>query len=91
MYFSRSVIPYPRNNNTKNHFFQHIGLYAFQKDVLQTIVKLPPSTLEKTESLEQLRWLENGYTIHTTITNEPTYAVDTPEDIETILEQMSNE
>ena len=60
----------------------HIGLYAYQKDILLQLVKLPPSTLEQVESLEQLRWLENGYKIKTEITPFENIGIDTPEDLE---------
>jgi 3-deoxy-manno-octulosonate cytidylyltransferase (CMP-KDO synthetase) len=89
IYFSRSVIPYIRKSDhqdwLKHHqFFQHIGLYAFRKDVLSTITKLPMSSLEIAESLEQNRWIENGYKIKVAMTTHETYAIDTPEDIHRI-------
>ena len=82
MYFSRSVIPYLRNVDSKNTFFKHIGTYAYRCDVLEKITRLPQSSLEKAESLEQLRWLENGYRIKVAETDEETIGVDTPEDLE---------
>ncbi len=86
MYFSRSVIPFFRGKDNKewakNHiYYKHIGLYAYKSDVLKKITNLPQSGLEKTESLEQLRWLENGYTIKVAITHEETIGIDTPEDL----------
>ena len=89
LYFSRSPIPFLRefekekwiNNHT---FFQHIGIYAYRSKVLDEIVKLPVSILEKAESLEQLRWLENGYSINVEITDYESHSVDVPEDIEKI-------
>ena len=68
IYFSRSVIPYLRGVEraewlARHTFYKHIGLYAFRADVLRAVTALPQSTLEKAESLEQLRWLENGYKI----------------------------
>lgn len=86
MYFSRSVIPYKRGAEQsewlKNHtYYKHIGLYAYRADVLKEITSLPQSSLELTESLEQLRWLENGYRIKTGITNAETVGIDTPEDL----------
>lgn len=89
IYFSRSPIPFFRNttpeNWLKNHvFFKHIGIYGFQKEILNEVVKLAPSSLELAEQLEQLRWIENGYTIHIAETQEESYSVDAPEDIITV-------
>ena len=89
LYFSRSVIPFKRNVASQVQYFQHIGIYGYAKQVLKEIVQLPESKLEIAEQLEQLRWLENGYTIQTIETEFPTYAVDVPEDIATI-EQLLN-
>ncbi len=85
--FSRSVIPYLRGIPEEEYlvngtFFAHIGIYAFRPEVLKKVVALPPSALELAESLEQLRWLENGYTIRCGLTNEKTIGIDTPEDLE---------
>ena len=90
IYFSRSVIPYVRGqqlqNWLQNHtFYKHIGIYGYRADVLQAITKLPVSPLEKAESLEQLRWIENGFRIKVAETDLETLAVDTPEDLENIL------
>jgi len=87
IYFSRSTIPFIRGIDfdewLKQHtFYKHIGIYAYKPEVLHEITSLPPSTLEKAESLEQLRWIENGYVIQTVITNEETIGIDTPEDLE---------
>lgn len=87
IYFSRSVIPYlrgvPREEWLARHtFYKHIGLYAFRADVLRAVTALPQSTLEKAESLEQLRWLENGYKIGVGISEVETIGIDTPEDLE---------
>lgn len=87
LYFSRSVIPYLRGADTKDWlslhtFYKHIGLYAYRPEVLAQITALPVSTLEKAESLEQLRWLENGYSIKVGITTQETIGIDTPEDLE---------
>ncbi len=89
VYFSRSPIPYLRHLpigewHTSNAFFKHIGLYAYTKSVLREIAQLPPSRLEQLEALEQLRWLENGYTIGVGITDIETIGIDTPEDLEKI-------
>jgi 3-deoxy-manno-octulosonate cytidylyltransferase (CMP-KDO synthetase) len=86
LYFSRHPIPYLRGQEQENwlnhqNFYKHIGLYGFQRKTLLKIAKLQPSTLEKAESLEQLRWLENGYKIGVGITELETVGIDTPEDI----------
>lgn len=86
LYFSRSVIPFMRNSDKsewlKNHtYYKHIGLYAYRAEVLKEITALPQSSLEIAESLEQLRWLENGYTIKVGVTNLETIGIDTPEDL----------
>lgn len=83
LYFSRSLIPYPRY--TEGHrVFEHIGIYAYQKDFLLKYVKLEPTPLEKSESLEQLRVLANGYKIKVVLTKQEyvPLSVDTPEDLE---------
>ena len=63
-------------------FLKHLGLYAYRKEVLKEVTKLPQSSLEKAESLEQLRWLQNGYKIKVGITNFETVGIDTPKDLE---------
>ena len=82
LYFSRSVIPYLRNNDARTIFYKHIGIYGYKTDILEQLVKLPPSPLELAESLEQLRWLENGYTIRTAITTHESISIDVPEDLQ---------
>ena len=84
LYFSRYSIPFLRNNSMQEiDFYKHIGIYAYRADILSEIVKLPPSPLEKAESLEQLRWLQAGYTIQTVETQyDDTIGIDTPQDIE---------
>lgn len=87
LYFSRSVIPYLRGVEKeewlKRHtYYKHIGLYAYRAEVLREITRLPQSSLELAESLEQLRWLENGYRIKVGITHTETIGIDTPEDLE---------
>ena len=89
LYFSRASIPFVRNARLENstarlNFYTHIGLYAFQREILDQVVKLPPSSLERAESLEQLRWLEHGIPIQTAVSNLPSLGVDTPEDLELI-------
>lgn len=87
IYFSRSVIPYLRGFDEsewlRHHtYYKHIGLYAYRGDVLREITQLPQSSLEKVESLEQLRWIENGYKIKVGQTMVETIGIDTPEDLE---------
>jgi len=90
IYFSRSIIPYIRDVHhaewlDKHTFYKHIGMYAYRTDVLAEITQLPPSSLEKAESLEQLRWIENGYRIRVGYTDAETIGIDTPEDMEKAL------
>ena len=89
LYFSRSVIPFPRDTNTKVPYYKHIGIYAYRKDALQQFTQLPPSLLEETEKLEQLRYLENGFKIRLTVTDIPTIGIDTPEDLEKARQRLS--
>lgn len=86
LYFSRSLIPYVRDKqcDTTYPYLKHVGLYAYRTEVLKKICKLPPSSLERAESLEQLRWLENGFTIRIRSTEYPNMGVDTPEDLRKI-------
>ncbi len=89
IYFSRQTIPYlrdiPKEKWIETHtFYSHIGIYAYRKDILLQITKLEQTTLEKAEKLEQLRWLENGYKIKTTLVDYQAIGVDTPEDLEKI-------
>lgn len=89
IYFSRHPIPYLRGMQEEawlsNHtFYKHIGIYAYRRDVLKKISQLPPSDLERSESLEQLRWLENGYKINVAITTYESFGIDTAEDLERI-------
>ena len=80
LYFSRFAIPYLRNQ-VEREFYKHIGIYAYKTDVLREVSALPQSGLELAESLEQLRWLENGYTVRMGVTEFESYSVDVPEDI----------
>ena len=87
LYFSRSVIPYIRGTErgdwfTQFPFLKHLGIYAYRREVLAEITKLPQSPLEIAESLEQLRWLQNGYRIRVGETNVETVGIDTPEDLQ---------
>ena len=86
-YFSRSVIPYMRGEEREKwpamtQYYTHIGLYAYRANVLKQITQLPQSKMELAESLEQLRWLENGYNIQTAISRVTTIGIDTPTDLE---------
>ncbi len=95
IYFSRSVIPFIRNKDEsvwqENYpFFKHVGLYAYRTDIIREITKLSQSSLEIAESLEQLRWIENGYRIKVEKTDMETLAVDTPEDLEKVKEYAKN-
>ena len=87
LYFSRSVIPYIRGKERPEWlhsfpFLKHIGLYAYRREVLREITRLPQSPLELAESLEQLRWLQNGYRIKVGLTDVETVGIDTPEDLQ---------
>ncbi len=86
LYFSRSPIPHIRNTQESewlsiNTFYKHIGMYAYRSDILKKLTGLPVSNLEKAESLEQLRWLENGFKISVAETHTETIGIDTPEDL----------
>ena len=86
LYFSRSVIPYIRGIEPADWFGQypflkHLGVYAYRREVLKEVTQLPQSSLEKAESLEQLRWLQNGYRIRVGLTDIETVGIDTPEDL----------
>jgi 3-deoxy-manno-octulosonate cytidylyltransferase (CMP-KDO synthetase) len=96
LYFSRSVIPYVRGAEqaewlSRFPYLKHLGIYAYRRKVLHEITQLPQSPLELAESLEQLRWLENGYRIRVGLTDAETVGIDTPEDLqraETFLKEM---
>lgn len=86
LYFSRSIIPFVRGKEMAEWpstypFLKHLGLYAYRRDVLREVTQLPQGILEKAESLEQLRWLENGYKIRVGLTDIETVGIDTPEDL----------
>ena len=87
LYFSRHPIPFLRNGSFEGvNFYKHIGIYAYRADVLADLVKIQPSSLEKAESLEQLRWLQAGYAIYTQHTQyEASAGIDTPQDLENCL------
>lgn len=94
LYFSRTPIPYMRGVEQKEwlkggQYFRHIGLYAYRADVLGRITQLPPSILEQTECLEQLRWLENGLQIRVALTHHTSIGIDTPEDLQHAIHYLS--
>lgn len=95
LYFSRSIIPYVRGKERSEwlqHFpyLKHLGLYAYRREVLQEVTQLPQSPLEIAESLEQLRWLENGYRIRVGLTDVETVGIDTPEDLQRAEEFLAS-
>jgi 3-deoxy-manno-octulosonate cytidylyltransferase (CMP-KDO synthetase) len=90
LYFSRQVIPFIKNIpqadwHLHHPYFRHVGMYAYRADILQKLTELPLSSLEKAESLEQLRWLEAGFKIKCVTTQHESHCIDTPEDIEKVL------
>ncbi len=94
LYFSRSVIPAIKNKDEKEwhvnfDYYRHVGMYAYRTDILEKISALKPSPLELAESLEQLRWLENGFKINCVETDYDSHCIDTPEDIEKVLKLMN--
>jgi 3-deoxy-manno-octulosonate cytidylyltransferase (CMP-KDO synthetase) len=93
LYFSRMVIPFIKGINERewhlhHPFYRHVGMYAYRADVLDKITQLPVSSLEKAESLEQLRWLEHGFKIKCITTQFESHCIDTPEDIDKVLKRM---
>ena len=93
LYFSRSAIPYHREKPGKAEglkIYQHIGIYGYRVGTLRELAQLRVSMLEEAERLEQLRWLENGYQIHTKESNHLSMAVDRPEDLDKMLHRFAN-
>jgi 3-deoxy-manno-octulosonate cytidylyltransferase (CMP-KDO synthetase) len=95
IYFSRSAIPYIRDSEpeewaSRHVYYKHLGLYAYRTDVLSKITRLPESSLEKAESLEQNRWIENGFKIRAAITKWESIGIDTPEDVKRAMEYLEN-
>ena len=90
LYFSRFPIPFKRNTSIGNVVhYRHIGMYAYRGDILNQIVKLPVSSLEKAESLEQLRWLQAGYSIHTHVSQyEHAFGIDTQDDVQKAIQYI---
>ena len=90
LYFSRMVIPFIKGVDEKewhkhHTYYRHVGMYAYRRDVLEKITRLPVSALEAAESLEQLRWVQNGYKVKCVITQYESHCIDTPEDVEKVL------
>ena len=93
IYFSRAIIPYVRNHPWQEWlenavYHTHVGLYAYKAATLDEITALPQSSLEIAESLEQLRWIQNGYKIKVAITDRPTIGIDTPDDLKAAVEYL---
>ena len=95
LYFSRSPIPFVRGKERSEWlanypFLKHLGIYAYRREVLREVTQLPQGNLEKAESLEQLRWLENGYRIRVGLTDVETVGIDTPEDLKRAEEFLNS-
>jgi 3-deoxy-manno-octulosonate cytidylyltransferase (CMP-KDO synthetase) len=93
LYFSRMVIPFIKGVDEKewhkhHRYYRHVGMYAYRSDILEKITKLPVSSLEKAESLEQLRWIENGFSVKCVETKYESHCIDTPEDVEKVMRMM---
>ena len=96
LYFSRSPIPFVRGKERSEWlanypFLKHLGIYAYRREVLREVTQLPQGNLEKAESLEQLRWLENGYRIRVGLTEVETVGIDTPEDLKRAEEFLNSQ
>jgi 3-deoxy-manno-octulosonate cytidylyltransferase (CMP-KDO synthetase) len=96
LYFSRSAIPHlralPEEKWLMNHaFYKHIGMYAYRTDILEKLTQLPVSVLEQAESLEQLRWLENEFSIRVIETKQETIGIDTPDDLVKALAYLNDQ
>ncbi|GIV40632.1 MAG: 3-deoxy-manno-octulosonate cytidylyltransferase [Thermonema sp.] len=95
LYFSRYPVPFvrdmPLEEAWKHYtFYKHVGLYLYRSDILEVVCRLSPSMLERAESLEQLRWLEHGYRIHTAITTHDSVCVETPEDVQKVEQMLAD-
>lgn len=89
LYFSRFPIPYLRDKTLETRYYQHIGIYAYKSDTLRAIATMPAGRLEQAESLEQLRWLENGLDIKVAVTDiAASYSIDTPDDLQRIPKEL---
>lgn len=82
LYFSRAAIPFHRDSDSLDSYYKHIGIYAYRKQALLAFSRMPSSSLENIEKLEQLRYLENGFRIRMVLTHQSTIGIDTPEDLE---------
>jgi 3-deoxy-manno-octulosonate cytidylyltransferase (CMP-KDO synthetase) len=94
IYFSRSPVPYVRDQRSEDWlgkfaYYKHIGIYGYRKQALEEITRMPISSLEQAEALEQLRWIENGLRIKIAITDVESIAIDTPQDLERVLSQVN--
>ncbi len=95
IYFSRAAIPFVRDSRSqewseKHTYYKHLGMYAYRTGILKKITKLPRSPLEKAESLEQNRWIENGYKIRCAVTIWESFGIDTPEDLDKAMKLYDN-
>lgn len=95
IYFSRQVLPFlkgvdPKEWHKHHTYYRQVGMYAYRSDILEKITQLPVSDLEKAESLEQLRWLQHGYKIKMGLTSYESHCIDTPEDVEKVLQMMNS-
>jgi 3-deoxy-manno-octulosonate cytidylyltransferase (CMP-KDO synthetase) len=90
LYFSRSLIPYDRDGTAAAPPLKHVGLYVYRRDFLQTFVSLPPTPLERSERLEQLRILEHGYAMAVVVAEAPYHGIDTPEQYEEFVRRASS-
>ena len=93
LYFSRMVIPFIKGSDEKEwhlhyNYYRHVGMYAYRRDILEKITRLPVSSLEQAESLEQLRWVQHGFKIKCAVTRFESHCIDTPEDVEKVLRRM---
>jgi len=93
LYFSRMAIPFIKNVDEKDWhkhhtYYRHVGMYAYRRDILEKITRLPVSALEEAESLEQLRWVENGFKVKCVITQYESHCIDTPEDVAKVLKLL---
>ena len=89
LYFSRIVIPF-NLDNAETEYFGHIGIYGYKTNALKQITQLKPSKLELAERLEQLRWLENDFSVFVDVVDKPTFGIDTPEDLKRVLKSKKN-
>jgi len=90
LFFSRANIPFDREGNTFEYFYHHIGVYAFNKNVIADLKQLKPSSLEKTEMLEQLRWMQAGYRIRMVEVEGDLFGIDTPDDLEKLRTSLNS-